>query len=761
MAQPQELPFGHVSLSHVSSKAASRPWQLSLSLSPERTFLFFGLIVLYDGPEGNDQIAAEIAQRIQGTIQYHHQVLTGHNVSLTHEDLFEQCLQKINSELNVFLRDVQVALPVHRWAMSIGMLATDSSPDHWQVFLSRFGDVSAWLLHKAQLDTYKLISIFDTPDPITGSPGAQKYFKNIVSSSLAKQDQLLFCTPNIFNYISLSDTKKILVELSAKSAMRQLQNILQDHLQDPVAAALTIKLSPYKQIDTPQAAPVTHANEAAHSMKELIQTQSQTERILGTGSSFSIAQVSTAAKRVLDSMVGSSPKTAKSSGQARSPRSVAPGKVQAVFSAVQSVTAPLLQKIQSWRDRKPANTPMGKSDYVAIHGTISRVSQWRTAVSRYITPVLRGIQWKNLARSPKFIGVIVLVIVLGLGLHRFYTKKQAYAATVANAETNLQTVKTALDRIDSYLIVGREADAVVLTQQAKDTLAMVGDDLEQYAEQKQAYATKIEDQQRRLRKEIPVSGAIALIEDLTTRLNSPARYLLKEEDSLLIVGTDPHTVIDYRISNKDARSQSVSTDITQSDSTTRTATNLYVRGGNTMASINIARGTSSPATTINNQSGLTAITEYNNRIYALSPSEGQIQRSNGLPNFSVFSPWLDQADMDLSQAVDLAIDGSIFVLTRSGMNQYAQNVRVNSFKIDAIEPALANAQALSYEADNQHFFILEGQRLLVYKKTGKFVAQYILSNEEQPVDIAVDEAKSIAYVLTTETLLSFPIQLGQ
>lgn len=734
--------------------------------------LFFGLIALADGPQGNDEVAGELALRIQDTIRYHHQVLVGHNVSLTNDDFFEQCLQKINSEINVFLRDVHVALPVHRWAMTVGML-TEDTDQHWQVFLSRFGEVNAWLLHKAQLDTYKLISIFDAPDPITGSPGAQKYFKNIVSSSLSAQDQLLFCTPNVFNYISLSDMKRILVELSAKASMKHLQNILQEHLQDPLAAAMTLKLSFYKQTG-PVTPPASQSNEAEQSMNELMATQSQTERILGTSVGLSMNQVKQAAKRLVE---GGKPLASSASGaptvgirapKAKASQNPAMQALTIVSASLRKAFAATGAAVQRWRDRRMNNSPMGKSQYVAVHGSVAKVSQWRSTLTRWLQPLLgaarrKGGQadWRGLIRSPRIYAVLVVVIIAAVIGQKVYANKKAYQQTVTNAQTDLQSVKAALDRIDSYLIVGRETDAVILTQQAKETLALVKDDLTQFHDQKAAYAAKIDEQQRRLRKEIPISAPTAVLEDLQSRLNSEAKFLVRNGDSVAIVGQDPHTMIDFNLKNSTPTSRSIATDLTKVDAVSRNENNVYVLSGNTIASIALNKGTSSPGATVSAKNPLVAIQIYNSRVYAVSPADNQIQRSNGLPNFSVFSPWLKDPSPDLANGVDIAIDGSIFVLTKTGLVQFTQGTRVNSFKLDAVEPAMKAASALSYDADNKNFFVLEGNRLLVFKKTGKFVAQYIVNTAQPITDILVDEQNTMAFALTADTLYSFPVQLSQ
>ena len=138
-------------------------------------------------------------------------------------------------------------------------------------------------------------------------------------------------------------------------------------------------------------------------------------------------------------------------------------------------------------------------------------------------------------------------------------------------------------------------------------------------------------------------------------------------------------------------------------------------------------------------SPISALVGYNSRLYALSPNERQVMRSSVTPGLATFSGWLKEPDEALTQSRDLAIDGSIYVLVANGLRQYTQGVPASGPKLDPVEPALVDAKHLSYQADGQHFFITENNRLLVFKKTGKFVAQYLLESGAQIRDAYVDE----------------------
>lgn len=736
-----DLPLASFSLSQAGSYAVSRSWQVDLVLPGERPCKFFGMAIFNDGPAENQDLIAELIQRLQDTIRYHHQVMLSHEVSLTGEDFFEQCLQKVNAEINVFLRDIQSPLPVLSWAITVGMLMADQVPHRWQIHLSRFGEINAWLVHKAQLDTHKLISIFDTPDPITGVPGAQKYFKNIVTSSVSDQDQILLCSPNVFNYISLSDVKRILTELSAPASMKQLQNSIQEHIVDAIACATTIKLSPYKQRIAMANEPAS-SNEAAQSMSNLIQTQSQTEQLLGTGSPLGLASAWSGLKRATQKAMP---------GKAK--RALAP-----LTPLVAKVAAAAKTALNAIRSKAGGKSPLGKNEYVALHGTVAKISPLKAAARR----IFGNIGWKSVVSSPRFYIATAIVIVVAVVGMRIKNNRAEYAAAVANAQTHIDTARATLDRIDSYLIVGREADAVALVQQVDSVLSLVPPEMEMFNEEKESFATKLADQQRRLRKEIKVQTPTILLQDLAPKLNGTPISLEKVDDVIYVFGADPHAFIAYDVPGNTGEERDIATDIGSINAAVVASPTLAVlAAGNTLTSIDPKKtGPEATATTTaNTTSPLAALTAYNNRVYAVVPADQQILRSNTLPNFSVFSPWLKQPLPTLGLGRDIAVDGTIYVLTADGLLQFNQGTPVTGFKLDAVDPALSDAQAMSYTSENQHFFVLEGQRLLVYKKNGKFVSQYLFGGGSAGVDLFVDEAKSLAYVLTTSQLISFPIQL--
>ncbi|MBI4121699.1 MAG: hypothetical protein HY461_00045 [Parcubacteria group bacterium] len=767
MSTLAKLPFSSFSLTGAHNHGVGRSWQLDIDLEADRPMKFFGLSVFYDGPLDNPAALDELTQRILDTIRYHKQLLAGHNVSVTNDDFFEQCLQKINAEMNVFLRDWNGPLPIQTWGMALGMITPDTTPGRLQFFVSRFGEAGAWLLHAAQLDTKKMINIFDAPDPLISTSGPKKFFKNILSSTLSQQDQLLFCTPNLFNYASLTDVKKILTTLSVSSALKQMENHVQEALDDSVAAGLSLRLSPYPFVERSVSRQKSD-DTVQRSMQTLVKTEADTEHLLASTVGVNFKRFSSAFKRLTSALHRYSEDDDKnivgSRTGGRQPSWVKPF-VKPVLRFVRSVggAASRLFPARPEAQRSSAKSPIGSADMISTHRTVTKVSSTTRRLlsafgSRSSFSAGAGAHAASLARSPKtYLVALLAIILIGGGLY-WNSVRAEKAQVLAAAQEGLARVSADLDRVDSYLIVGRETDALNLVRAVETELAAVSD-VPDVQTQRERLAQRISEQRRRLRREITVRAPAVLISDLSAQLQSSPREIAATDKGFIVFGENPRHVLEYIRQDNKTTTRAITTDVNQwIEAAWLEADQLAFTDGKNVTTANFRKGTSVTQNT-NQVAPLGALTSYNDRLYALSPTERQIIRSNRNPNLAVLAPWLKTADEALAQGRDLAIDGSIYVLVPDGLRVYNQGVPAPGLTLDAVEPALSNASRLAYTAGSTHFFIVENKRLLVYQKSGKFVAQYILEGGQDLRDAVVDEASKTAYVLTDSQLLTFPVQI--
>lgn len=735
------------------SNAVSHAWDLDIELDEQRPIKFFGFIVFQDGPVDNASIIKELSSRLIDTIRYQQALLEGNRVSITMDDFFEQCLQKMNLEIANFLRDISAPLPIQSWAMLVGMVSPDTNPKRLQFYTSRFGKITGWLLNNAQLDTKKLISIFDAPDIIPSHQIPQKFFQNILTSTLPVNDQLFFCTPNILNYISLTEMKHVLSTLSAAPALKHFENQIQFRPNDHMVAGVTLKLSPYPVLD--QQPLFQEPDNVQDSIDTLLQTQSETQKLLGNQTGIGLGSV----KGFFEGL-------ANQAKQKLSPHSseLVPNATQqrsdSVFIQVIQTTVKTSQLIAS-RSITFLQSKMGKSmpkrsamEMIHTNQQVTKTSIWKKRLALVAAPIsniFKTILRSNILKQPVFYVVVGVLIIAFIGFGSFRSSQQEKAQLLADAESEIQVVRDNVDKIDAYLIVGRESDAITLVQESNQKLAALAS-VETLNDQRAELEAKIAEQQGKLRKETVLSEPFELIKDAQAFLSSPAQGIELTPNALIVLGQSPQSLVSISRADELKSTIELTTDMTQWTSVVSdNANGLLAINGNAITPISLTSGQGT-SIVANAQTSFRGAAFFNNRLYTLSPETNQIARSNQ-SNYSVLSNWIADESRSIQNARDLAIDGSIYVLLPDSLIQYNSGRPANpGINLDPIDPPLADAQKVWTNPDTNRLYILEPTRLLIYEKTGRFVGQYLIQDSAPFVDLTVDVATKTVYLLSEAKL---------
>ncbi len=110
--------------------------------------------------------------------------------------------------------------------------------------------------------------------------------------------------------------------------------------------------------------------------------------------------------------------------------------------------------------------------------------------------------------------------------------------------------------------------------------------------------------------------------------------------------------------------------------------------------------------------------------------------------------WL-KGEADFSQAVSMAIDGSIWVLKSDGtIEKFTRGVK-DFFRIAGLDKPLVNPTALYTDDDSENLYILDkgNARVVVVSKTGEYKATYLWEGVRTADDLVVsEEAKRILFL---------------
>ncbi len=144
------------------------------------------------------------------------------------------------------------------------------------------------------------------------------------------------------------------------------------------------------------------------------------------------------------------------------------------------------------------------------------------------------------------------------------------------------------------------------------------------------------------------------------------------------------------------------------------------------------------------------------RLYLLDTKQNQIWRTRvSDTGIGPGEPWLREGGPPaLAEALDLAVDGNIYVLLPNRVDKYF-NGQKQDFTLGPLSPPLKNALKIFTKPDYQFLYLLdpENQRILIFTKTGKLHRQITSPQFRDLSDIFVDEKNKIMYLLAGPELL--------
>jgi hypothetical protein len=147
---------------------------------------------------------------------------------------------------------------------------------------------------------------------------------------------------------------------------------------------------------------------------------------------------------------------------------------------------------------------------------------------------------------------------------------------------------------------------------------------------------------------------------------------------------------------------------------------------------------------------------YTDKIYLLNKN-GEINRySKKNQTFSSAYLWNQNNNAEIKNAVDMSIDGNIFILGETGAITKLSKGEKSEFNYDQIDPPFTNPNKIYASPNFKFLYILESsqKRLAVFDKDGKFLIQYRFDQLHNVVDFAIDEKKQKIYFLDSNTVWS-------
>ena len=639
---------------------------------------------------------------------------------------FEQLLQALNEDFSQIARE-EKRIPLSDVQAVVGVLHGS------QIFLSGIGTLSALFMHKSGKDRFV---IYELDEQFTGGdqPSWEKPFLCVLDGELNTGDVFYIATRASAREITTAELQDILITLPPAGALKRISQHLSAttnygalcfQVTEPIQVGHSKKINPLTSI------------------RQLEETEEKTTMLLGTQKPHVAKWIAKITQPILYKL--SSP---GASGAKHIIRHIAKLIIK-LLANILVILAVVLTKLYALLKYLLSQSPKA-------YKTMRSVGEKLPEIKKRFQKILVGI--KGLSRKKRYAGIGILLFLLFL----------SGALTVSSVQRASKKDDLAFTALVESIVQKKEAAQASMiynnTQQAQDLLSEATALLRTLPINKRAYETRalelqadLETLQRKIQGieyvEINILGDLLNITDETcataTELQATiyclsaagSLYRLNElETTFSKVETTKGTV--GEVKNVIARDNDL----------------LFVDTEKNLGVVNLEQNTL--AGIVSGTKGMSSIEDivfYNDSVYALSAQDKQIikMRAQG-QGYEAGTSWIASALTDLSNARALAIDGNVAILLPNSIIIFASGAeqRVN---FDSINPAMTDAVDIWTAPESDYFYVLDRSagRVIVFKKTGTLVGQYMNDAFVAGIQLIVREDRNSILIATDSQVLSF------
>lgn len=345
-----------------------------------------------------------------------------------------------------------------------------------------------------------------------------------------------------------------------------------------------------------------------------------------------------------------------------------------------------------------------------------------------------------------------------------YFRWDAAQQNRAVAYRNLvQGIRDKKDAAEASMIYGDDAKALTLVVEANTLLTDIPRRTDEEKDTAGILTADLERLLMKLRKwSVVQSERFVVLSDDAEDIKP--RHLVRIDNQIMAYGPDDSMFYAIRLDSGDTIAKShKSVQLLRSASTPKeqdtvifAASDANIAAYQKNTSELVARDISFPEEDVR----IADLFVYNQRLFTLAPGTNQIYKhAKTQTGYDRGIPWVKDEAATLADAVALAIDGDIFVLTASGVRKFA-NGKEQSFSVSGLDPALINPASIWTYNDVNLLYILESanKRLIVLDKSGKLMKQYTDTAWKNPTGMVVDEAKKTAYILDSNIIYRLSLE---
>jgi uncharacterized membrane protein len=712
----------------------------------------FGTLAVDGSAKNGDSLAAFIEDALtQGLSDAHRKLPKDAN----QEQAFQAAISKVNHMLSRLLDGDGLPISPEKVCGAV------VSQKGLEIVAACWGQPSLLLFHPAAGQTMIIDLLADSESDQTyvGRP-APRGFTNIVAGRMGKRDRLVVATRDLREVFG---EEKLCAVISANEPDAATE-ILRDTLApmgDTVALAVLVADAVMAEDSTRprivKTEPAEGPNTTQRSIDTLLATQSSTKDILTPRFVPSLLAKLGGGAGVAAGWLWKSAKSAFTAPTAPQPNIVKEDSAE-VGASVEWVDA-------SPQPRFPRLRSAGRTSWAVMTFLPSLLSKERRqeisatldqATDRFLNAV---IGWFNALSTKSRVFLFAslgLLFVLNQGI-LVVGWQQRQEQKVADYERAVAAIEQKIDSSEASMIYRDEARARQLLDEAAIAIEALPGKKDAEEQTRSLLRRKVAATMETLRRAVPLDAPEVVASIASEERETQLRRMAAGTGGLWMVSSDGQL---FKIAAGGEAPSKVADMPSGSNDIFLPLTSGLLVGGRDSLSLVAAAGKSSPRTV--DWAGVETSIEdadvYGSRLYVLDSSHNRILRLPATEKGFAKPQFYVKDGTDLSAAVSIAIDGSLYVLAKNGAITKLESGTRLQFGVQPAEPAVTAAVKLRTSENSDSLYVLErspGRILRFNKKSGMLAAQYTSDALADANDFLIDEKAGQILAVAGNRVLKF------
>ena len=678
-------------------------------------------------------------------------LLIGKIDGLKVENIFEATIGKINHNLEEFLSEHKIKLNTSATSITIGSIFEN------KLHFSSYGKNRSLLIYRRQ-DGYEIINVENqATNPLEKEDGQEKtqnlkkpvLFSSVINGEVPLSSYFIFASESLPEYLSGREMVEIITKLPPIVAAEQMRNVLSKINSYVPFLGIIIKNttdSSGQEIKEALEIPAS----AQKSISSLNYTEQRTENMLAPAGIINWEKTNQSIKRFFKKLkpkkiVSKRDQLLKEIDEEENKRSGKTGLSSDksgktnVFNLPGGNTFLKPQKISFKKGSKYALIGFQKAWFLLSQ--IIKPSFW-SSLFKNIWQWLKNLNKKNLLL---FTGLVVIVVGFAISLQITRIKK-AQEQAWENFQLLVEDIERKEVLIDSHLLYNNEDGAARVLADAQALVEALPRNKAFQVEVYDDLSNKLKTLEEKTKK-INKVGGLEEIKDLAEL----------DINELIIANNKLYGAASSIIYNLDLANNNDTLILAEEGADLRGGkfdgqNTVYYRHQGKIYRLDIRndRLTSADLSNYNEAENYAGFNLYNQRVYLLARAANELFVYPA--NLTTRSAWLKE-EANLSNVIDLYIDGNIYFLNRDGQvlkYRVGQNENYNSKPLDP--PTNSVHKILG---DDKQLYILDGTNkriVIIAKDDGHLMGQYYFETLNSIDDFALDMEARLIYILANDKL---------